>query len=157
MNHLKEFCKRPEENIEFFLTYADNFAIVFFKKQGFKMPVTMPRERWAPFIKDYEGGTLMECYINPRIEYLSTSAMNARQRLVIEQKVSQLTTNAKIWPGLCWAEGVTSYVRKQLPSLCFCNSLNRYALDAIPGIKEAGWSSEASVLMLGKKERGSRL
>jgi hypothetical protein len=35
--------------------------------------------------------------------------------------------------------------------------LNRYALDAIPGIKEAGWSSEASVLMLGKKERGSRL
>ena len=70
MNHLKEFCKRPEENIEFFLTYADNFAIVFFKKQGFKMPVTMPRERWAPFIKDYEGGTLMECYINPRIEYV---------------------------------------------------------------------------------------
>ena len=140
MNHLKEFCKRPEENIEFFLTYADNFAIVFFKKQGFKMPVTMPRERWAPFIKDYEGGTLMECYINPRIEYLSTSAMIARQRLVIEQKVSQLTTNAKIWPGLCWGEGVPSF-----------------ALDAIPGIKEAGWSSEASVLMLGNKERGSGL
>jgi hypothetical protein len=58
MNHLKEFCKRPEENIEFFLTcgapfpqsffvtlhpsYADNFAIVFFKKQGFKMPVRPP-------------------------------------------------------------------------------------------------------------------
>ncbi len=32
----------------------------------------MPRERWAPFIKDYEGGTLMECYINPRIEYTPT-------------------------------------------------------------------------------------
>jgi hypothetical protein len=66
MNHLKEFCKRPEENIEFFLTYADNFAIVFFKKQGFKMPVTMPRERWAPYIKDYEGGTLMECILSAK-------------------------------------------------------------------------------------------
>ena len=128
MNHLKEFCKRPDENIEFFLTYADNFAIVFFKKQGFKMPVTMPRERWAPYIKDYEGGTLMECYINPRIEYLSTTAMIARQRQVIEQKVAELTTNAKVWPGLSWGDGVVAH-----------------PLDQIPGIKEAGWNCEVKL------------
>ena len=90
----------------------------------------MPRERWAPFIKDYEGGTLMECYINPRIEYLSTSAMIARQRYAIEQKVSQLTTNAKVWAGLPWDDGQAAY-----------------ALDAIPGIKEAGWSCEASAVL----------
>jgi histone acetyltransferase len=85
----------------------------------------MPRERWAPFIKDYEGGTLMECYINPRIEYLSTTAMIARQRKAIELKVAELTTNGKVWPGLSWGDGVTAY-----------------ALDAIPGIKEAGWNCE---------------
>jgi hypothetical protein len=30
MNHLKEFCKRPEENIEFFLTCAAPFPQPFF-------------------------------------------------------------------------------------------------------------------------------
>ncbi len=52
--------------------------------------------------------------------------MIARQRHAIEHKVSQLTTNAKVWPGLLWEDGQSAY-----------------ALDAIPGIKEAGWSCEA--------------
>jgi hypothetical protein len=55
--------------------------------------------------------------------------MIARQRYAIEQKVSQLTTNAKVWAGLPWEEGQAAY-----------------ALDAIPGIKEAGWSCEASAV-----------
>ncbi len=57
--------------------------------------------------------------------------MIARQRYAIEQKVSELTTNAKVWPGLPWEEGQAAY-----------------ALDAIPGIKEAGWRCEASAVLL---------
>ena len=71
------------------------------------------------------------CFCNSLVRYLSTSAMIARQRQVIERKVSQLTTNAKVWPGLPWADGVTAY-----------------AVDAIPGIKEAGWSCEASAWLV---------
>lgn len=43
MNHLKQVCKK--DGIDHFLTYADNFAIGYFKKQGFHMDIQMPRER----------------------------------------------------------------------------------------------------------------
>jgi histone acetyltransferase len=34
MNHLKEYCKT--EGLRYFLTYADNNAVGYFKKQGKK-------------------------------------------------------------------------------------------------------------------------
>ena len=58
MNHLKEHVKT--ESIHYFLTYADNYAIGYFKKQGFSKQISQPRDRWFGFIKDYDGGTLME-------------------------------------------------------------------------------------------------
>ena len=59
MNHLKEATKL--DNLTHFLTYADNYAIGYFKKQGFTKSISMPAERWVGYIKDYDGGTLMEC------------------------------------------------------------------------------------------------
>ena len=35
MNHLKEYAKREE--LDHFLTYADNYAIGYFKKQGVRV------------------------------------------------------------------------------------------------------------------------
>ena len=58
MNHLKEHVKT--EDVHYFLTYADNYAIGYFKKQGFSKQISQPRDRWFGFIKDYDGGTLME-------------------------------------------------------------------------------------------------
>lgn len=135
------------EGIEYFLTYADNYAIGYFKKQGFSklvlvlvstvpstiarfsshpspasperssrflflsfftfapailphfsplflffftcnfvstvraggltphvhLPqISMPLARWKGYIKDYDGGTLMECKINQKVNYLDT-------------------------------------------------------------------------------------
>jgi len=37
--------------------------------QGFTREITLPRERWVGYIKDYDGGTLMECVIHPKIPY----------------------------------------------------------------------------------------
>lgn len=37
--------------------------------QGFTREITLPRERWVGFIKDYDGGTLMECIIYPKVPY----------------------------------------------------------------------------------------
>jgi histone acetyltransferase len=65
MNHLKKYVQM--ENLEYFLTYADNYAIGYFQKQGFSKTIAMPKERWFGYIKDYDGGTLMECYIHPGI------------------------------------------------------------------------------------------
>ncbi len=44
MNKLKDHCK--EKKIEYFLTYADNNAIGYFKKQGFSNFIKMPTEQW---------------------------------------------------------------------------------------------------------------
>ena len=70
-----------------FVTYADNYATGYFKKQGFHMQISMYKERWQPHIKDYEGATVMECYINPNIDYLDIPAMIARQRKAVQDKV----------------------------------------------------------------------
>jgi histone acetyltransferase len=44
MNKLKDHCKT--HNLEYFLTYADNNAIGYFKKQGFSTYIKMPLEKW---------------------------------------------------------------------------------------------------------------
>lgn len=80
MNHLKEFVK--QEGITHFLTYADNYAIGYFKKQGFAKVVSMPRPNWFGYIKDYDGGTLMECTIHYQIDYLRITSMVHQQRKV---------------------------------------------------------------------------
>eukprot|EP01031_Cornospumella_fuschlensis_P041839 gene41839-51075_t len=69
MNKLKALAQF--EGLEYFLTYADNFAIGYFQKQGFSKHITMGKERWVGYIKDYDGGTLMECYIHPAVPYTS--------------------------------------------------------------------------------------
>mmetsp|Transcript_43760 Transcript_43760/g.106998 ORF Transcript_43760/g.106998 Transcript_43760/m.106998 type:complete len:386 (+) Transcript_43760:108-1265(+) len=123
MNQTKHLSKTLDK-IDHFLTYADNYAIGYFKKQGFHMHITMERGRWAPFIKDYEGGTLMECYINPNIPYLEIPAMVRKQRKVVEDKISSMTKHHQVYPGLqCFKQGVKSI-----------------ELDAIPGVKAVGFT-----------------
>jgi histone acetyltransferase len=53
MSHLKEAVRR-KWGITHMLTYADNFATGYFRKQGFTKEVTLPRNRWAGWIKDYK-------------------------------------------------------------------------------------------------------
>ena len=40
-------CLCGLSGIEYFLTYADNFAIGYFQKQGFSKQVAMPKERYV--------------------------------------------------------------------------------------------------------------
>ena len=67
MNKLKSHLQ--SRDIKYMLTYADNNAIGYFRKQGFTNSPRMPRKQWRGYIKDYEGGTLMEAYINPDIDF----------------------------------------------------------------------------------------
>eukprot|EP00698_Gefionella_okellyi_P021642 TRINITY_DN7059_c0_g1_i1.p1 TRINITY_DN7059_c0_g1~~TRINITY_DN7059_c0_g1_i1.p1 ORF type:complete len:901 (+),score=156.67 TRINITY_DN7059_c0_g1_i1:24-2705(+) len=98
MNHLKEFVKR--EHIGYFLTYADNFAVNFFKKQGFTINVTEPRDKWWHYIKDYEGGTLMECQINQKMDYLTVRDTVKKQREAILEKIKVGSHSHVVHEGL---------------------------------------------------------
>jgi hypothetical protein len=42
-----------------------------------------PCHRWVGYIKDYDGGTLMECYIHPSMDYLNVASIVAKQRAFI--------------------------------------------------------------------------
>ncbi|KAJ1955032.1 histone acetyltransferase, partial [Dipsacomyces acuminosporus] len=59
MNNLKDYTSANTE-ARHFLTYADNYAIGYFQKQGFTKEITLDRRLWMGYIKDYEGGTLMQ-------------------------------------------------------------------------------------------------
>ena len=57
MNKLKDHASETE--LHYFLTYADNNAIGYFKKQGFNENCSLPEPRYKGYIKDYNGSTMM--------------------------------------------------------------------------------------------------
>lgn len=123
MNHLKYYVQK--DKLEYFLTYADNYAIGYFQKQGFSKNIAMPKERWVGYIKDYDGGTLMECYIHPSYDYLNVTTIIARQRGFIYEQLKKRSKSGVVYPGLDLFTG-----KNRLASV----------LDA-PGTVESGWNA----------------
>ena len=82
MNCLKDHVRAAHPTINYFLTYADNYAVGYFRKQGFTKEITFDREQWVGYIKDYEGGTLMQCTMLPKIRYKEVHQMLADQKAV---------------------------------------------------------------------------
>ncbi|OBS75816.1 hypothetical protein A6R68_17732, partial [Neotoma lepida] len=78
MNHLKEY--HIKHDILNFLTYADEYAIGYFKKQGFSKEIKIPKAKYVGYIKDYEGATLMGCELNPQIPYTEFSVIIKKQK-----------------------------------------------------------------------------
>lgn len=128
MNHLKSYVRRTT-NVEHFLTYADNYAIGYFKKQGFTADVTLDRSVWAGYIKDYEGGTIMHCQMVPRIEYLEVNDIIEQQKKAIFDHIQALNRDpATMYPGIDFDE-----IKKRE---------GRMVLEPheIPGLLESGWN-----------------
>ncbi|XP_068224274.1 histone acetyltransferase KAT2A isoform X2 [Palaemon carinicauda] len=122
MNHLKDY--HVKKNTLHFLTFADEFAIGYFKKQGFSKDIQLPRSVYQGYIKDYEGATLMGCELNPKIVYTEFTAVIRRQKEIIKKLIERKQSEIrKVHPGLtCFKEGV-----REIP------------VDSIPGIWDAGW------------------
>jgi histone acetyltransferase len=74
------------------------------RPQDFTKEITLPRERWAPFIKDYDGGTLMECIIHPRVPYAALPQMLAAQAGALEARLREASRAHLVRGPLC-AEG----------------------------------------------------
>lgn len=139
MNHLKDYV-RATSPIMYFLTYADNYAIGYFKKQGFTKEVTLPKLVWMGYIKDYEGGTLMQCSMLPhRLRYLDSGKILLLQKAAIEKKVKMRSKSHVVRPGL----------------QVFKNAALGFKLQAkdIPGLIDSGWLDEMDKLAQ-KPKRG---
>ena len=127
MNWTKYYA-REKDGMEYFLTYADNAAVGYFAKQGFTKFQTMPKDRWFGYIKDYDGGTLMECYIYPTLPYSNIPDMIDTQKSHLEEDVQEMSKANVVYPGLHWLEDIGK---------------TRIELSDIPGVVEAGWTPES--------------
>ncbi|KAI5962516.1 GCN5 [Candida pseudojiufengensis] len=138
MNHLKDYV-RATSPIKYFLTYADNYAIGYFKKQGFTKEITLDKSVWMGYIKDYEGGTLMQCSMLPSIlRYLDSAKILLLQKAAIERKIKSRSKSNVVRPGL---------------QIFKTNKNVTLNYKDIPGLAEAGWSEEMDKLAQ-KPKRG---
>jgi hypothetical protein len=56
--------------------------------------------RWQMYIKDYDGGTLMECYIHPAVDYLHVQDIVNRQRAFIIHVSSSIKQLRIVFVGI---------------------------------------------------------
>jgi histone acetyltransferase len=133
MNLLKK--EGAIRGIEYFITYADNYAIGYFKKQGFTKSIQMPKGRYTGLIKDYDGGTMMECYVHPSIDFTRIPQMIAAQRAFILKRIRLKANSHKAYDPL---------PKNFNPSLEGVSRANHAAARAmaIPGMSEAGWTMQ---------------
>lgn len=130
MNHFKDYV-RATGPVMHFLTYADNYATGYFQKQGFTKEISLAKSIWMGLIKDYEGGTLMQCSMLPRIRYLESRRMLLKQKETVQAKIRILSKNHIIHqPPQQWAIGV----------------INPIDPLSIPAIRATGWSPDMDEL-----------
>uniref|UniRef100_A0A667GS90 Histone acetyltransferase n=1 Tax=Lynx canadensis TaxID=61383 RepID=A0A667GS90_LYNCA len=117
MNHLKEY--HIKHDILNFLTYADEYAIGYFKKQGFSKEIKIPKTKYVGYIKDYEGATLMGCELNPRIPYTEFSVIIKKQKEIIKKLIERKQAQIrKVYPGLsCFKDGVRQIPIESIPGI----------------------------------------
>jgi histone acetyltransferase len=133
MNLLK--MQAIKEGVEYFITYADNYAVGYFKKQGFTKTISMPKSRYHGLIKDYDGGTLMECYIHPSVDYTRIPQMLKAQREFILSRVKLWSKSDKV----IYHPLPKNWVPEHDGHSSRGSEAALRAM-AIPGIKEAGWT-----------------
>ncbi|KAJ9222634.1 hypothetical protein DTO027B5_7506 [Paecilomyces variotii] len=129
MAHLKDYVKATSP-VMHFLTYADNYATGYFQKQGFTKEITLDKSIWMGYIKDYEGGTLMQCTMLPRLRYLEVGRMLLKQKAAVQAKMRLLSKSHIIHP----------------PPPQYANGVTPINPLSIPAIRETGWSPEMDAL-----------
>ena len=161
MNKLKDHCKK--DGYKYFLTYADNNAIGYFKKQGFHKNLKMPMEQWKDYIKDYDGGTLMEAEIDPKIDYSNLSEILKEQKKCIE-KYCKKFLNVKRKYSYSEFEEEIKKKGIDLNALKKKNKENEENIEiteelfnSIPGMKESGWTYKDYKIQCENEKQGDNV
>ncbi|PAA90919.1 hypothetical protein BOX15_Mlig015281g1 [Macrostomum lignano] len=87
MNHLKDY--HVQHNTLHFLTFADEHATGYFRKQGFSKEIRLSKSVWHGYIKEYEGATLMGCELQPCIVYTQFSSVIQKQKEVLRRLIER--------------------------------------------------------------------
>jgi len=147
MNLLKQYGAKY--GIEYFITYADNYAIGYFKKQGFTKTIAMPKGRYLGLIKDYDGGTMMECYVHPSIDFTRIPEMIAAQRAFIMERIRLKANSDKVYEPLPkdFNDSANNFSRtNEGPMRALC----------IPGMEAAGWTLQDLIASQGQRNDSDR-
>lgn len=104
MNKLKEHVTNhvPEsERLTHLITFADNNAVGYFSKQGFRKEILMEKEKWSGYIKEYDGGTLMECPLDQSASLPPQSLEVVRQQLhAVREAISHISPIGTVHDGI---------------------------------------------------------
>ena len=134
MNRLKAHAQTI--GIQYFVTYADNNAIEYFRKQGFTKHHQMAESRFKGYIKDYSGSTMMQCKIHTGIDYENISSTIKMQRDSVIAKIHEIM-NQKIYKALDFSR----------------RGANDFEFNEIEGLIEAGWTQRAYNEAKGTEEK----
>lgn len=135
MAHLKDYVKATSP-VMHFLTYADNYATGYFQKQGFTKEITLEKPLWMGYIKDYEGGTLMQCSMVPRVRYLEVGRLLLKQKETIRAKIRPLSKSHVVHsPPAQWAAAADAGEELEVIDPL-----------SIPAIQATGWSPDMDAL-----------
>lgn len=127
MDHYKAHIRKTYPEMLYFLTYADNYAVGYFRKQGFSKEITLDRAVWAGYIKDYEGGTIMQCKMLPKVDYLSWREITQQQREAVLSKIREKSRSHIVYEGLPQFQGGVPEGAAVDPK-------------DVPGLRESGWT-----------------
>jgi len=130
MDHFKAHIRQTYPDMMHFLTYADNYAVGYFEKQGFSKEITLDRSVWAGYIKDYEGGTIMQCKLLRKVDYLNKPVLIAAQQEAVMTKIREISRSHIVYPGLPQFQDAKGEVTVDYRE--------------VPGLKECGWSPNMS-------------
>lgn len=156
MNALKDHVRAAHPTINHFLTYADNYAVGYFRKQGFSKEISFDRERWVGYIKDYEGGTIMMCKMLPKVKYVEVHQMLADQKAV--GSISSFPAIFKSrWKAETRCQAVLAKIRTISRSHIVHPGLDIFKnrkpgqqlkldKDKVPGLAESGWNPELDAM-----------
>ncbi|GLA52317.1 hypothetical protein AnigIFM63604_009166 [Aspergillus niger] len=98
---------------------------------SFTKEITLDKSIWMGYIKDYEGGTLMQCSMLPRIRYLEVGRMLLKQKACVLAKLRPLSRNHIVHPPPPqWANGIVTLIDPL----------------SIPAIRATGWSPDMDEL-----------
>lgn len=119
------------------MTYADNLALGYFRKQGFSKDCRMSPDRWKGYIKDYEGGTMMECHVHPTIDYSRVSEIIKKQKDFVINKIKELSLNEIRYDGRELEKLAKGYTYRNSDG-----EEEQLRIDPmqIPGVQEGGWT-----------------
>ena len=72
--------------------------------------------QWVGYIKDYDGGTLMECVIVQRLPYTCLPEMLQAQKQALDSRIRHYSKSHVVYPGLsAFQEGCTQVDIASIP------------------------------------------